>query len=271
VVSYIVQAAYKDRLEMKTWWFPIVGSVPYLGFFESPERDQKALELKDAGYDVTTGGVGAFSSLGWFDDPLFSSMLSRSHAELSHLLFHELIHRTLWIPGSTEFNENLAEYGAGILTERYFAKLKDDTSLELYRKKLRDKETFRRWLWELHGTLKRLYDAKPKPGEDTLLRSKALIFQSFLTPPKRPRFEVVDYIGQEEWNNATVLAETLYAPDIKTFARAHACFGEDKSIGSFLSALKKAHDDSKSKDPFKTLAQMCSTLTGDVSSLHPRM
>ena len=61
VVSYIVQAAYADRLEFVTWWFPVVGDVPYLGFFKKPERDAKAAELTASGYDVHTSGAGAFS------------------------------------------------------------------------------------------------------------------------------------------------------------------------------------------------------------------
>ncbi len=259
VVSYIVQAAFKDRLELKTWWFPIVGSVPYLGYYEISERDAKALELKREGYDVTTGGVGAFSSLGWFDDPLFSSMLYRGHAELANLLFHELIHRTLWISGSTEFNENLAEYGAGFLTDQYFEKNQDDPSFIQYQIKMRDKDVFRAWVWDLHSTLKHLFETKPKPNDTILLKSKASIFQVFTSPPKRPKFEAVDYIGQEEWNNATLLSETLYAPDKNRFAKAHSCFGENKKFGAFLEALRNAHNQSKGGDAFKTLARLCST------------
>lgn len=258
VVSYIVQAAFKDRLELRTWWFPVVGSVPYLGFYEASERDDKAKQLRDEGFDVTTGGVGAFSSLGWFDDPLFSSMLTRSHADLANLLLHELIHRTLWIPGSTEFNENLAEYGAGILTDQYFDQNKDDHSLAQFKKKQRDKEIFRTWLWDLHTTVKRLYEIRPKPQTAVLLKSRAVIFQTFTSPPKRPKFEIIDFIGHEEWNNATLLSETLYAPDTKKFARAHACVGRDKSFGTFLASLKSAYEDSDRKDAFQALTRLCS-------------
>ena len=65
VVSYIVQAAYADRLEFATWWFPVVGRVPYLGYFLEEERDTKARELEAEGLDVERGAAGAFSSLGW--------------------------------------------------------------------------------------------------------------------------------------------------------------------------------------------------------------
>src|SRR5690606_17982044 len=81
-VSYVVQAAYPDRLQSLTWWFPIVGTVPYLGFFDRQARDEKAAELSRQGYDVETAGVSAFSSLGWFEDPIYSPMLERSPAAL---------------------------------------------------------------------------------------------------------------------------------------------------------------------------------------------
>ena len=260
VVSYLVQAASKERLELLTWWFPVVGSVPYLGFYEPEERDSMAKELKDEGYDVTTGGVGAFSSLGWFDDPLFSSMLNRSHPELSHLLIHELIHRTLWISGSTEFNENLAEYCAGVLTEIYITQRHNATGLAQYHRKIGDKKTFRIWLWNLKEALDRLYKSEPKPPLKTLLLAKERIFSEFLRPPIRPKFDTIDFIAGEEWNNATVLSEALYAPDIDKFAKAHECLGRDKPIKSFLDALKKARKENK--DPFQALSRLCDGLKG---------
>jgi len=108
-------------LESITWWFPIVGRVPYLGYFSKADRDSKASELRTEGYDVYETGVGAYSSLGWFDDPIYSPMLRRSEADFAHLIFHELTHRTLWIRGSVEFNENLAEYAADFLLEKLLA------------------------------------------------------------------------------------------------------------------------------------------------------
>src|SRR5207248_1330211 len=100
VVSYIVEAAEPDRLEFVTTWFPVIGAVPYLGYFREEERDAKAAEYAAKGLDVYKSAAGAFSSLGWFDDPIFSAMLSHGDADTAHLFFHELTHRTLWVPGS---------------------------------------------------------------------------------------------------------------------------------------------------------------------------
>ena len=119
-VSYTVQAAKPTEIRLKTWWFPVVGSVPYLGFFDKSDRDAEAEGLARDGYEIHKGGVAAYSSLGWFADPVYSSMLRRSDVELAHLFFHELTHRTIWLNDGVEFNENLAEYVADVLTDKYF-------------------------------------------------------------------------------------------------------------------------------------------------------
>ncbi len=255
VVSYIVQAAEADRLEFYTWWFPVVGSVPYTGYFEKSERDEKANELRKSGYDVSVGAAGAFSSLGWFEDPIFSSMLKRGEPDLAHLFLHELTHRTLWVPGSTEFNENLAEYVATTLTVRYLTGHHDEKALKQYEAKRGDKILFCDWLKTLKTALTEFYaKAQPLPREE-FKRKKAAIFERFQKAPLKPKFQVVDYVQGEEWNNASVLGSSLYAPDLGRFAKAHACYGHDKPVSAFLAELKLRGD--AGADPFATLDGMC--------------
>ena len=79
-VSYLVQVAEPLKLQFLTWWYPFVGSVPYRGFFVKDERDKESQKWKKLGYDVSNGQASAFSSLGWFEDPLYQSMLRRSRA-----------------------------------------------------------------------------------------------------------------------------------------------------------------------------------------------
>ena len=146
VVSYLVYGAKADRLEAVTWWFPIVGRVPYLGFFDKGDRDDKAGELEAQGYDVYRGAAAAFSSLGWFEDPVFSSMLRRRSSALAHLFFHELTHRTYWAAGSAEFNENLAEFVAHRLTREFLEQKGSSQQLQRYEQVRRDRRLFKKWL-----------------------------------------------------------------------------------------------------------------------------
>jgi len=249
VVSYLVSAAEPDELKSVTWWFPVVGRVPYLGFFAASERDEQAATLKAKGYDVHEAAAGAFSSLGWFEDPIFVSMLNRSDADLAHLLFHELVHRTLWVPGSTEFNENLAEYVATQLTRQFLTSRQRPADLDKYDKKRIDRQLFKDWLGRLRAALTQLFDQRATIPREELIAKKRSIYARFTRAPDKPAFAVVDYVADEEWNNAAVLSASLYAPDMERFAKAHACLGkkgQPASIDQFLQALAASaeiHDD----------------------------
>ena len=88
--------------------FPVVGCVSYRGYYDREEAIGQAKKLKAGGLDVFVGGVGAYSTLGWFDDPLLNTMLSRSRADTTALIFHELAHQQVFIKGDTKFNESFA-------------------------------------------------------------------------------------------------------------------------------------------------------------------
>jgi predicted aminopeptidase len=256
VVSYLVQAAYVDRLEFKTWWFPVVGEVPYLGFYDKSERDELARSLEEEGFDVKRGAAGAFSSLGWFQDPIFSSMLRRSEFSLAHLFFHELTHRTIWIPNSADFNENLAEFIGYILTRDYLHKGGKKQELAQYQTLIRDKNRFRFWLIELKNELKKIYAKNIE--KKIKLEEKKKIFMLFTQGSKKAQFEQFDFISEiDEWNNAVVLSSSMYSPDLKRFNIAFKCFeNKTSAINDFLQALKKAVE--TDSDPYIALSKICS-------------
>ncbi|MFW7378240.1 MAG: aminopeptidase [Oligoflexus sp.] len=253
-VSFLVQAAHDDRLEWVTWWFPIIGRVPYLGFFDRNERDTRAKKLADKGYDVATGQVGAFSSLGWFEDPIYRPMLLRPAEELAHLLFHELIHRSFWVPGQVEFNENLAEFAAMILTERFLLARAMQERLKTYQDRRLDREDYRLWLKSLRASLQKVYE-NSSLLRDEKLNAKEKIFQEYTTE-KLPEFRTAGYgfVKTKQWNNAYVLGASLYAPDFSRFEKAFRCLREP-IIGSFLEELKNSL--SKGRKPFVALDRLC--------------
>ena len=255
VVSYIVQAAEPDRLESRTWWFPVVGRVPYLGFFTKSERDAEGANLRAEGLDVHDSAASAFSSLGWFEDPLFSSMIARGEADLAHLLLHELTHRTYWSSGSVQFNENLAEYSGIELTKLYLSEVGSSEDINRFSAKLADRRLFKIWLESLRKNLEGLYGQIPSPPTTLILGKKAEMFAKFQQPPLRPKFALFDFVKGEDWNNATVLANSLYLPDTDMFAKAHACLKAPRMI-DFLNELQRLTDVSGG-DPFKALKDMC--------------
>jgi predicted aminopeptidase len=109
-ITYIVSASRKDRFQPHLWWFPIVGDVPYKGFFNREDAIAEARELEKQGLDVAMGTAAAYSTLGYFPDPVLSTMLSYPDEQLAALLLHELTHGTIYLPGGTDFNEGLASF-----------------------------------------------------------------------------------------------------------------------------------------------------------------
>jgi predicted aminopeptidase len=103
-------AAPELSLEAHTWCYPFVGCAPYRGYFTRERAEQYAGKLESSGLETYIGRVSAYSTLGWFDDPLLSTFMDLSEAEFVELLFHELAHSRVWIKGDATFNESYASF-----------------------------------------------------------------------------------------------------------------------------------------------------------------
>lgn len=125
-ILWVVTAAERYQLVARQWHFPILGTFSYKGFFEKARADSTVADLKKEGFDTRIGEVSAWSTLGFLNDPILSSMLSRSEGSLAELIIHELTHGTLFVKNSLEYNENLAdfvgEYGALQFLARKYGK-----------------------------------------------------------------------------------------------------------------------------------------------------
>ena len=123
-LMWVVLACEQFRLVEKRWDFPIVGSVPYKGFFEKEKAFKLRESLEKEGWDVAIRNPGGWSTLGWFTDPILSGMLRRSEGDLASLIIHEMVHATIYVKDSSDFNENLASFigdrGAELFLERAF-------------------------------------------------------------------------------------------------------------------------------------------------------
>jgi predicted aminopeptidase len=109
-VLWVVSAAHRDRLEAYRWWYPIVGHVPYQGHFERADADAAAAALAASGLDVDVRPASAFSTLGWFADPLLSTTAATTPVVLAETVIHELFHGTIYVPSAIEFNESAATF-----------------------------------------------------------------------------------------------------------------------------------------------------------------
>jgi predicted aminopeptidase len=109
-IMWVVTASEPFNLKAKEWTFPVIGSVPYKGFFNKDLAISLRDELQKEGWDVSIRNPGGWSTLGWFTDPILSKMLERSEGDLANLIIHEMSHSTIFIKDSIDFNENLATF-----------------------------------------------------------------------------------------------------------------------------------------------------------------
>src|SRR5690606_18197375 len=104
----VLSAAYRDRLAYRAWWFPIVGRVPYKGYFSLSDAQAAEQQLSEAGLDTYLRPASAFSTLGWFNDPLVSATLRADSLRLVDTVIHEILHSTFYASGQAVFNESFA-------------------------------------------------------------------------------------------------------------------------------------------------------------------
>ena len=175
-VVWVVYAAPEFSVEGKTWWYPMVGKLEYRGFFSEAAAKEEAARLKAEGWDVFMGGTEAYSTLGWFHDPVLNTFLYRSDSELVELIFHELTHVKLFLPGDTDFNEAFATANAEAGARQWLLYKGDTNGLIRYNKLLAREREMIRLLLATREELKELYAETSLPLAE-MRRKKAAIIE----------------------------------------------------------------------------------------------
>ena len=232
VVVWVVTASDPLRFRSRTWSFPIVGKVPYLGWFDRDSARAFAADLRAEGLDVDIGGAEAYSTLGWFDDPVLSTMLSdgdEAVGDLAEVVLHESVHATLFLDGQTRFNESLAEFVASRQTQVYLDEHYGPASpeKEAYVDGERRAAERRARMHRAYEALATLY-ASDRPDADKL-REKAQILGALRREIGRRR----------PINNATLASFKNYhsgTPDLD--ALLQACGGSWQRFFATLAPLK---------------------------------
>lgn len=119
-LTHVLVASQQTRFEPYQWWFPLAGTVDYKSFFSKAHAESEAAILAEDGYDTYVAQSRAYSTLGYLRDPIVSSMLKHGLPGLVEVLLHELAHRRLYVPGQTDFNEQLASFVARKAGDQYF-------------------------------------------------------------------------------------------------------------------------------------------------------
>jgi predicted aminopeptidase len=240
-LAAVVSASAKDSFRRHEWRFPIVGSLPYKGFFniEDARKERTKLEKKDL--DVWIRGVDAFSTLGWFKDPLFSYMREYSPSRLADLIIHELVHATIFLRGQINFNEELAQFigteGARLFMETFFGINSDEYKNMLISKT--DSQKYVEFIQELIAELETLYTSG-KNREDILLNKELIITaaKERFEAEYESRFSNDNYRFFLELpiNNAYLELFRLYHAEDNFFADLYQRSGND--LRAFIAAAK---------------------------------
>jgi predicted aminopeptidase len=209
-VTYVVSACRPDAFVPHLWWFPIVGSLPYKGYFSEEDAEAEAAALRADGWDVTVGESAAYSTLGWFTDPVFSSMLSMSDASLASTVIHELVHGTIYVPDHSDFNESLATFvgrqGAlQLLANRHG---RDSARVAEARSRFEDEALFDAFIADLYERLDALY--RSDRSREVKLAARELVFDGAREELKSlsgGRFRRLQGIPL---NNAVIVAQYRY-------------------------------------------------------------
>lgn len=158
-VVWNVFAAPEFSVEPRHWCFPIAGCVVYRGYFSEAAAERYARRLRRRGDDVSVGGVAAYSTLGHFKDPVLSTMLGWSDAQLAATLFHELAHQVLYVPGDSSFNESFATVVEEAGLERWLAARQRSQDLAVWQEQRERQSQFIALLLKARDKLRTLYES----------------------------------------------------------------------------------------------------------------
>ena len=164
----VLSAAYRDRLRYKTWWFPIVGSVPYKGYFDVHDAERAAHELATQGFDAYLRPASAFSTLGYLEDPVLSTTIDEDSVELVNTVIHELTHNTFYASGQAVFNESFANFVGTRGAEWFYAARGDSARFALARADWSRQKTLGRFWSAVYNSVDSAFTAHPKSREERL-------------------------------------------------------------------------------------------------------
>lgn len=259
-VTYVVSAASRTELKLHQWWFPIIGSVPYKGFFDPEDAKAEAELMKNRGFDTYTRGVSAYSTLGWFNDSILSSMLRYKDHDLVDTIIHETTHATIYIRSQADFNERLAVFIGGIGTREFYRKKEgaNGPTLRLIDDEKHDEKLFIAFLKKELTELEKWYADRKSAntaGEiDELDRQNRLrLIQERFKNALRPHLLVQDSYKMFETatlNNAQLMNYRLYFDDQDDF---EAVF--KKRGSNFQEMLKFCKSLESESDPKLALAR----------------
>ncbi len=266
--AWVLVASKPDSFTLVTWWYPVTGVVPYKGFFEREDAEEEREMLSKEGYETWIRGTEAISTLGWFNDPVMSTTLSKDDFNIVNTVNHESFHSTVWLPGRIEFNESAANFFGCAAAVRFFEEAldgcgNDAACVEAAEKRVRISRLIYERELDIGDTIGRLYDRLNNLYESNATRDQKLnlrepIFKEEIDPLRRryPELKALHVI-----NNAEIMQLKLYMTNLRVFEALFTGLRGDFS--AFIETIRKIKgqtDDNSDLDPFVLLGESVAEL-----------
>jgi predicted aminopeptidase len=246
----VVSGSRKDAFQAHTWWFPIVGRVPYKGYFNPRHALREAERLEARGLDTHVRTAGAFSTLGWFNDPLLSTLLTRDEISLASTVIHEVTHNTMFIPGQVRFNESFANFVGDVGAAAMFCGLEGEAGprCRAAREGWEDALVFGEALQRLVASLEDLYGREDLTSEEKIAAREVVIegwreeYERDVVPRLNRLFRT---FHDRPINNATLIGTRLYYYRLDLFDHVYRALGVPlrEAIRAMIDAAESSPDD----------------------------
>jgi predicted aminopeptidase len=250
----VLSGAYPDRLAPYTWWFPVVGRVPYKGFFDVGAARAAEHELASKGFDVYLRPSPAFSTLGWFNDPLLSTSLRADTIDLANTVIHELTHNTFYAPGQAVFNESFASFVGARGSAWFFRSRGDSAAADQADARWADDKLLAQFWAALYASVDSAFRAHATDSLARIAARDTLYAKARrdLVATVGPKLRTIPAgaLSRVRLDNAALLAHRIYNTDLDLFDRVWVHQNGDlrKSITRIIELAKSAP-----KDPFGTI------------------
>lgn len=247
----VLSAARRDSLAGYSWWYPVVGRLPYRGFFELSDALDARRELEAKGYDTYLRTSDAFSTLGWFDDPLLSTTLRHDTLDLVNTVIHEITHSTYFPKGQAVFNESFASFVGARGAERFFRSRGSTEAAAMSDAAWRDQKVLSAFWASLSRSLDSTFAAHPGNRAKRLLARDTVYMTArhALVDSVGPLLRTIGpwYAQRVPLNNAYVLARVVYAKELALFDEIY--WAEDRDLRATIERVIRLARSSP-EDPF---------------------
>ena len=243
IVTHVV-ATRPGEVEAAGFWFPIVGRVPYKGYFDAGAAAAEATHLREEGFDVCLTPVRAYSTLGWFSDPVTGPMLRQPQGQLVETVFHELVHANLFLSGQATFNESAATFLGEEARVAFYAREQGPAGALEARARVEENRVFRGEIEQARQQVARLYAEEPDGPKRRAMREKLENEVRARIAALAPAGSPPGFAERVRLNDACLALAGTYAGDAKPLALALQA-----EHGDLLALLRRLQTLSENEDP----------------------